>query len=48
MQGTIRWPTSGPVGVFAGMANNTYFPAVIAPRRNGESAGVLAANHVRQ
>lgn len=23
---------TGPVGVFAGMANNTYFPAVIAPR----------------
>jgi acyl transferase domain-containing protein len=28
---------TGPVGVFAGMANNTYFPAVIAPRRAGES-----------
>src|SRR5579864_8333363 len=28
---------TGPVGVFAGMANNTYFPAVIAPRRSGES-----------
>jgi acyl transferase domain-containing protein/glutamate-1-semialdehyde aminotransferase len=25
----------GLVGVFAGMANNTYFPAVIAPRRAG-------------
>ena len=30
---------TGPVGVFAGMANNTYFPAVIAPRRAGESPG---------
>jgi acyl transferase domain-containing protein len=28
---------TGPVGVFAGMANNTYFPAVIAPRRAGDS-----------
>ncbi|HZD93147.1 MAG TPA: type I polyketide synthase, partial [Candidatus Sulfotelmatobacter sp.] len=28
---------TGLVGVFAGMANNTYFPAVIAPRRSGES-----------
>ncbi|HXA85933.1 MAG TPA: aminotransferase class III-fold pyridoxal phosphate-dependent enzyme [Candidatus Dormibacteraeota bacterium] len=28
---------TGPVGVFAGMANNTYFPSVIAPRRAGES-----------
>jgi acyl transferase domain-containing protein len=28
---------TGPVGVFAGMANNTYFPAVIAPQRAGES-----------
>jgi acyl transferase domain-containing protein len=28
---------TGPVGVFAGMANNTYFPAVIAPRRGGEN-----------
>jgi acyl transferase domain-containing protein len=28
---------TGPVGVFAGMANNSYFPAVIAPRRTGES-----------
>ncbi|HLK06286.1 MAG TPA: type I polyketide synthase, partial [Candidatus Angelobacter sp.] len=28
---------TGPVGVFAGMANNSYFPAVIAPRRAGES-----------
>ena len=28
---------AGPVGVYAGMANNTYFPAVIAPRRAGES-----------
>jgi acyl transferase domain-containing protein len=28
---------TGPVGVFAGMANNTYFPAVIAPRRTGEN-----------
>ncbi|HKD82308.1 MAG TPA: aminotransferase class III-fold pyridoxal phosphate-dependent enzyme [Candidatus Angelobacter sp.] len=26
-----------PVGVFAGMANNTYFPAVIAPRRTADS-----------
>ncbi len=32
---------SGPVGVFAGMANNTYFPAVIAPRRAGESPAAL-------
>jgi acyl transferase domain-containing protein/glutamate-1-semialdehyde aminotransferase len=28
---------AGPVGVFAGMANNTYFPAVIAPRRASDS-----------
>jgi acyl transferase domain-containing protein len=28
---------TGPVGVFAGMANNTYLPAVIAPRRKGDS-----------
>jgi acyl transferase domain-containing protein/glutamate-1-semialdehyde aminotransferase len=28
---------TSPVGVFAGMANNTYFPAVIAPRRAAES-----------
>jgi acyl transferase domain-containing protein/glutamate-1-semialdehyde aminotransferase len=28
---------AGPVGVFAGMANNTYFPAVIAPGRAGDS-----------
>ena len=28
---------TGPIGVFAGSANNTYFPAVIAPRRAGES-----------
>jgi acyl transferase domain-containing protein len=28
---------AGPVGVFAGMANNTYFPAVIATRQGGEN-----------
>jgi acyl transferase domain-containing protein len=28
---------TGPIGVFAGMANNTYFPAVIAPRQGGDS-----------
>jgi len=31
---------TGPVGVFAGMANNTYFPAVIAPRRAGDNPAV--------
>jgi acyl transferase domain-containing protein len=28
---------SGPVGVFAGMANNSYFPAVIAPRQSADN-----------
>jgi acyl transferase domain-containing protein len=28
---------TGPVGVFAGMANNSYFPAVIAPQRACDS-----------
>jgi acyl transferase domain-containing protein/acetylornithine/succinyldiaminopimelate/putrescine aminotransferase len=31
---------TGPVGVFAGMANNTYFPAVIAPRRAADNPAV--------
>ncbi len=39
---------TGPVGVFAGMANNTYFPAVIAPRRDRRESGGRAANHARQ
>jgi acyl transferase domain-containing protein/glutamate-1-semialdehyde aminotransferase len=29
---------AGPVGVFAGMANNTYFPSVIATRQAGNGA----------